>query len=139
MHVKYMELTLPIDIKDSTGKVIGRLEEGAAEGSQFITLRLFNGDILNVRNVQGGTVDNPNLDLGAGSDGTSGPRGNVVVNWDVGDQFRVYNGRKTEVFGVNEKRTSTSGVNDRLITSRIPHRFYQGAFVRRTDGTWREL
>lgn len=127
-----MELTLPIDIRTPGGELVARFEQGAAEGSSFVTLRLFRGDLINVRNVQGGTVENPNLDLGAGSDGSSGPRGAVVVNWDVGDSFQVFDGRKERVFAVNRR-------NSRRIDSHLPHRFYHGAYVRRADGSWRKL
>jgi hypothetical protein len=62
---------------------------GAAGGD---ALYLPNGDLLNVRNIQGGTVaDGLNLDIGAGS--TANP-GDVVLNYDVGRRVLIYDGQK---------------------------------------------
>jgi hypothetical protein len=124
------ELTLPVDIKSPSGNVVARLEMGAAEGSEYVTLRIFDGDIINVRNVQGGTTDNPNLDLGAGDSGAH--RGSVVVNWDVGNEFAVFNGRKVRAFDVNRD-------NKGIINSRQPHRFYHGALIPDGKGGWKRL
>lgn len=124
------DLQLPVDIKGPDGQLVARLELGAAEGPGFATLRIFNGDIINVRNVQGGTVDNPNLDLGAGDSGEH--RGSVVVNWDVGNGFAVFDGRKQRAFDVNR-------ANRRLIDSHLPHRFHKGALIPDGSGGWRRL
>lgn len=62
---------------------------GGAEGGPALVLP--NGDILNVRNVQGGTVTDPNLDLGAGS---STHRGTLSLNYDVGRCVVIYDGHK---------------------------------------------
>lgn len=127
------ELTLPVDLKDpQTGTVVARIEMGGAEtknGAVVASILLPKGDIINVRNVQGGTVDNPNLDLGAGS---AEKRGNVVINWDVGNGLEVCDGRKTQGFSVNRN-------NNRRIESHLPHRFYQGALVPNGSGGWRHL
>jgi hypothetical protein len=65
---------------------------GAAGGD---ALMLPNGDILNVRNIQGGTdTGTPgdlNLDIGAGS--TQNP-GDLVLNYDVGRRTLLYDGQK---------------------------------------------
>ena len=94
-------ITLPLQFLSPEGEVVGAITMGAAEGDKYATLTLPNGDLINVRritgftgrNVQGGTVYNPNLDLGAGSDGSTGPRGDVVINHDVGDCTLIKNGR----------------------------------------------
>ncbi len=53
------------------------------------------GDVLNVRNIQGGMVtgnrSDLNLDLGAGS---SANRGDIVLNYDVGNRVFIFDGRK---------------------------------------------
>lgn len=68
---------------------------GAAGGP---ALYLPNGDLLNVRNIQGGTLTDQrgslNLDIGAGS--TEHP-GDVVTNYDVGRCLLVYGGDKALV------------------------------------------
>jgi hypothetical protein len=64
---------------------------GAAGGP---ALMLPHGDILNVRNIrniQGGIVEDPNLDIGAGS--TAHP-GDIALNFDVGRCVRIFDGRK---------------------------------------------
>ncbi len=71
----------------------GFVDDGGAEGGD--ALYLPRGDILNVRNIQGGfdtgTHRDLNLDIGAGS---SEKRGDVVLNWDVGRRVLIYDGRK---------------------------------------------
>jgi len=67
-----------------------RFEAGAG-ASGGTALFLPNGDLLNVRNVQGGMESDPNLDIGAGS---AGHPGDVSLNWDVGRCTKVWNGRK---------------------------------------------
>jgi hypothetical protein len=61
---------------------------GAAGGD---ALYLPRGDIIGVRNIQGGVAGDLNLDLGAGSTATPG---NVAVNYDVGRDTLIYDGRK---------------------------------------------
>jgi hypothetical protein len=61
---------------------------GAAGGP---ALYLPRGDILNVRNIQGGVIGDLNLDIGAGS--TEHP-GSIVLNYDVGRCTVIYDGRK---------------------------------------------
>ena len=121
---------------DDASEPVAAFAKGAAEGQEFLTLYIFNGDIANVRNIQGGNVHKPNLDIGAGaSGGTSGPRGNIVLNWDVGNGTYVYNGRKRKLFSVNEVH---GGVHDNRIHSYAPHRFHAGAQVWR-NGRWETL
>jgi hypothetical protein len=95
-------ISLPVYFTSQDGTPVAAITMGAAEGSNYATMALYNGDLINVRritgfqgrNVQGGTKANPNLDLGAGSDGSAGPRGDVVINHDVGDCTVIKNGRK---------------------------------------------
>jgi hypothetical protein len=65
---------------------------GAAGGDALV---IPNGDLQGVRNIQGGSLANPpeslNLDIGAGS--TQDP-GNLVLNYDVGRDTLIYDGRK---------------------------------------------
>lgn len=61
---------------------------GAAGGP---ALYLPDGDLLNVRNVQGGVIGDTNLDLGAGS--TADP-GDIVLNFDVGRRVLLFDGHK---------------------------------------------
>jgi hypothetical protein len=121
---------LPLNIKNEAGETVGQIALGAAEGSQFLTLYLHRGDIVNVRNVQGGTVDTPNLDLGAGSDGSAGPRGNIVLNFDVGNRTLIYDGRKhvTADFANNGKHHL-----------KLPTYFHNGAYVPNGTGGWKKL
>lgn len=65
---------------------------GGAAGGDAIYLP--RGDLLNVRNVQGGVPGGLNLDIGAGS--TRHP-GDVVLNYDVGRCTHIYNGRKRKL------------------------------------------
>jgi hypothetical protein len=62
---------------------------GGASGGD--ALYIPNGDIINVRNIQGGTIRDRNLDIGAGSTATPG---NLVLNYDVGRCTVIYNGHK---------------------------------------------
>ena len=73
---------------------------GAAGGP---ALYLPRGDLLNVRNIQGGVVGDTNLDIGAGS--TANP-GDIVLNWDVGRRVLIYDGHKRLVasFGADGVR-----------------------------------
>lgn len=67
-------------------KVVPR---GAVEGGD--ALYMPHGDILNVRNIQGGLSYQPNLDIGAGS---SEHRGDIALNYDVGNRVLIFDGRK---------------------------------------------
>jgi hypothetical protein len=67
----------------------GILPRASVEGGDALVLP--EGDILNVRNIQGGVIGNTNLDIGAGS--TQHP-GDIVLNWDVGRRTLVYDGKK---------------------------------------------
>lgn len=126
-------LTLPVDLLAPDGTPVGRIEMGAAEGAQYPTLQLFNGDIINVRNVQGGVLtsetDDINLDIGAGS---ATNRGQIVMNWDVGNGVLIYNGRKALSASFNSNGNGLNG-------SYMPTYFYQGAYVPATGGGWRKL
>lgn len=62
---------------------------GGVEGGDALILP--RGDILNVRNIQGGMIGDTNLDIGAGS--TEHP-GNLSLNYDVGRRTLIYDGRK---------------------------------------------
>lgn len=62
---------------------------GGVEGGDALVIP--SGDILNVRNVQGGTITDPNLDLGAGS---ATHRGTLSLNYDVGRCTVIYDGHK---------------------------------------------
>jgi hypothetical protein len=61
---------------------------GVAGGDALV---IPGGDILNVRNIQGGTIADPNLDLGAGS---ASHRGTLALNYDVGRCVVIYDGHK---------------------------------------------
>ena len=65
------------------------LPRGGVQGGDALVIP--NGDILNVRNIQGGTVHDPNLDLGAGS---ATHRGTLSLNYDVGRTVKIYDGHK---------------------------------------------
>lgn len=77
---------------------ISIVPDGGAAGGD--ALYIPKGDILNVRNIQGGVIGDPNLDLGAGSEATPG---NLVLQYDVGHKTIIYDGRKrlVAVFGPN--------------------------------------
>jgi hypothetical protein len=74
---------------DATQPALHVVRGGGAAGGDAVYLP--GGDLLNVRNIQGGTLGDLNLDLGAGN---SHQRGNVVVNYDVGSDLLVYDGHK---------------------------------------------
>jgi hypothetical protein len=67
--------------------------QAGANGGAALYLPM--GDLLNVRNVQGGMVtgnrSDLNLDLGAGD---SMNRGDIVLNYDVGKRVLIYDGHK---------------------------------------------
>jgi hypothetical protein len=126
-----MDLTLPVNIYDSHGQLCASITEGAAEGD-YPSLTLHRGDILNVRNVQGGTVESPNLDLGAGS---SSVRGNIVCNWDVGNGLLVYDGRpKTG----RQPLLAVNRANNHRVETNAPLYAHAGVKVWR-DGAWHSL
>jgi hypothetical protein len=78
-------------VADAPGLTV--VPNGGAGGGP--ALYLPGGDLLNVRNIQGGVsggaVDDLNLDLGAGS--TAEP-GDIVLNYDVGRRVLIYDGNK---------------------------------------------
>jgi hypothetical protein len=77
---------------DAAGEAPGRttiLRNGGAAGGDALVIP--RGDILNVRNIQGGTASDPNLDLGAGS---STHRGVLALNYDVGRCVVIYDGHR---------------------------------------------
>jgi hypothetical protein len=94
-------LQVPAGADDPTVLVVPRA--GAAGGP---AMYLPNGDLLNVRNIQGGTMSSDpsslNLDLGAGD--TEHP-GDVAINYDVGRDVIIYDGHKRAV-----ARIGSSGV-----------------------------
>lgn len=61
---------------------------GAAGGD---ALYLNRGDLIGVRNIQGGVVGDTNLDIGAGS--TAEP-GDIALNFDIGRDTLIYDGHK---------------------------------------------
>ncbi len=52
-------------------------------------LVLNNGGIRGIRNIQGGTVQDPNLDIAAGD---KWHRGRTVINHDLGKSFDIQDG-----------------------------------------------
>lgn len=77
-------------------------------------------DIVNVRNIQGGYDlavlggDKWNLDLGAGTS-TSGQRGNLAMNFDVGRGFLIFDGSENELVTVNKTSDNISGDGDMIV------------------------
>jgi len=69
---------------------------GGANGGAALYLPM--GDVLNVRNIQGGMVTSNrsdlNLDLGAGD---SVNRGDIVLNYDVGRRVLIFDGHKNVI------------------------------------------
>lgn len=69
------------------------VKSAGADGGDALYLPM--GDVLNVRNIQGGMVtpdrSDLNLDLGAGS---SADRGDIVLNYDVGRRVLIFDGHK---------------------------------------------
>lgn len=82
---------------------------GAVEGGAAMYMPF--GDIIGVRNIQGGTIGSLNLDIGAGS--TQDP-GDVVFNWDVGTATRVFDGHKSEIMSVNANGSGETRVHSGL-------------------------
>lgn len=79
-----------LDIPDPDGATIAAFTLGAAEGPQFASLYLHQGDFY-ARNIQG---TGPNLDIGGGCGHDPACRGAVVINHDTGKEFRVDDGYK---------------------------------------------
>lgn len=94
------------------GLLPGLIPGGAVEGGD--ALYLPHGDILNVRNIQGGTADDPNLDIGAG-DGKY-HRGILSLNYDVGQAVVIYDGHKNPVISVKGHYNPKTGFDSRTIT-----------------------
>ncbi len=130
------DLKLPVYFIGPDGKRVGEISMGGAEGTHVASLWLYNGDILNVRNVQGGVknddVGDLNLDIGGGS--TEDP-GEVVVNFDVGKGFAVFDGVKRKM--LTARRDPASGVW--RVRSYEDHYFHKRAFVPDGRGGWRQL
>jgi len=128
---------LPIRIVNEAGESIGELRQGGVTGPEFLTLTLYRANIENVRNIQGGVVGDPNLDISAGGDGSpDNPRGVVVVNGDNGRGIDLGRGRPTRKPALS-LRTYDDGTKD-LVTLNVPFRFAKGAFVQTSTG-WRRL
>jgi len=136
-----MDLELPVRFMHN-GRELAALRLGSAEdGWTDRTCSLWlSGDLMNVRNVQGGQyVKNPdgsvdkgmlNLDLGAGN---SQDRGNIVLNFDVGNNLEVFNGREERIASF---RHGEQGDVVRHYGRTFLHR---GAYVPKPGGGWRAL
>lgn len=76
--------------------------KAGANGGAALYLPL--GDVLNVRNIQGGMVTSDrsdlNLDLGAGD---SVNRGDIVLNYDVGRRVLIFDGHKNVIAKFGER------------------------------------
>lgn len=132
-----MDIQLPLNLIGPDGKKAGEISMGGAEGSNVASLWLTKGDILNVRNIQGGVVsDDPgdlNLDLGAGS--TENP-GVIVLNFDVGKHTEIFDGQKHRIASF---RRGNSGPDSNRIRHYCPTYLHQGAYVPDGSGGWRRL
>ena len=82
-------------LSDEAGNRVAQFQMGSVASPGAATLVLPRGDIINVRNIQGGMVDDPNLDVGAG-DGAE-HRGVLSLNYDVGQSVQIFDGRKAEI------------------------------------------
>jgi hypothetical protein len=91
MLAEVLTVLAPFTLVGPTGDNVASFQMGGAEGSQFPSLYMPNGDIVGPRNMQGGSNFDPDFDIGAGS--TQRP-GDVNVNWDIGRNLNVYDGRK---------------------------------------------
>lgn len=130
-----MDLTLPIDIRSPQGDLVGTIEMGAAEGKQYVTLNLHNGDVIGLRNIQGGSIDTGqpddiNLDIGAGN---SVQRGWVSVNPDVGKGMIVGSGRSRHLAKFAGHDDPLSDLID--LYARV--RLHKGLFIPNGSGGWR--
>lgn len=122
-------LTTPIQITTPDGRLVASLTMGSAEGD-YPTLTLHMGDIINVRNIQGGTVESPNLDISAGD---AVNRGHLSFQWDNGSDTAIYDGNKASLlraYGVNHTK--------RALHSDVPHYLHAGAYVPTSSG-WQKL
>lgn len=130
------DFNLPADFYNSHGEKVVSIVEGSAEGT--VSVYIHKGDIENVRNIQGGTVDDPNLDISAGgAGGPDDPRGVLSLNFDNGRGVDIGRGRPNRAPAM-KLRTYDDYKKD-LATWGVPVRFAKGALVQRTDGTWRRL
>lgn len=130
-------LILPVELVDpATGRTVVLVRIGAAGGSDRPSLFVSGGDIENVRNIQGGIVGDVNLDISAGgAGGPDDPRGWLGLQYDNGHGTTLYDGRKREL-------ASFRGYDDpakNVARFKAPVRFWKGAYVRRSDGSWRRL
>lgn len=107
---------------------------GAAEGQQYVTLYVHNGDIAGHRNEQGGSIgtgqgDDINLDIAAGNGETPG-----WVNFtpDVGKGVRFMDAQEHEMARF---RTAAGGATP-LITLTAPTHI-KTLFVPNGKGGWR--
>lgn len=130
-----MELKLPISLIGPDGKKVGEISMGGAEGEHVASLWLTAGDILNVRNIQGGVKSSDkgdlNLDIGAGS--TEDP-GTIVMNFDVGKGTEIFDGKKNRIAAF--RRDVASG--KLAIRHYAPTYFHKNAYVLDGD-SWRKL
>lgn len=81
---------------------------GAAQGKRGDLVHMPAGTIQGVHVIQGGSLecDNPDLEASSGCDprrksfaldigaGSAADRGHLALNYDVGDETRIFNGRK---------------------------------------------
>jgi hypothetical protein len=88
----------PIRFTGDQGQPLAQVEQGAAEGHQYGSLYVPNGDLY-ARNLQG-TAEG--LDIGGGSTADPSP---VNVNYDVGNEFRVFDGHTGMTFRITPKVT----------------------------------
>lgn len=94
MTIRILVLVLFLVIATSVSALdsyapISIVPHSGAEGGDALVIP--NGDIINVRNIQGGVITDPNLDIGAGS---AAHRGVLSLNYDVGGRVIIYDGRK---------------------------------------------
>jgi len=136
------DIELPVRFMHN-GRELAALKLGSAEdGWTDHTCSLWlSGDLMNVRNVQGGQyvteggkVDKGmlNLDLGAGN---SQDRGNIVLNFDVGNNLEVFNGREQRIASFRH------GDNGDVVRHYGRTFLHSGAYVpdTRSPGGWRRL
>lgn len=134
-----MNITLPLTLTAPDGRIVGSITMGSAEGD-YPCLQLYKADVINVRNFQGGTADNPNLDISAGGGGEDAehPRGHVSVQWDNGSDTVIFDGAKNALlrcYGGFGHSTNQA----RTIHSDAKHYFHAGAYVPASGGGWRKL
>jgi hypothetical protein len=132
----------PLLATDGAGHNLFSVQTGGAEqleGGIWPAIYIPNGDILNLRNLQGGYIgpgaeaDDLNLDIGAGNDVQ---RGNVALNWDVGNAVIIYDGRKSEVASFNVSNNQLVKIFRELQVSRTI-RASDGIFA--SNGTTRQV